>query len=297
MLSLLIHCFSECVEFVKSFKIPLLVLGGGGYTVRNVARCWWVGQTIRLEWQQGFCRLTCFFFVLQDIWNIPASGGVHQRWAAVQRWVVHRYTCDPCLLSLQSLGSFSAFCRVFWVFCSRLHAASWRQYQDREPELQTGFSFTHSGSYMGVKMLCTETITLQYLEQIRQTVFENLKMLNHAPSVQIHDVPSDMLNYERNDEPDPDERGAEENYTRSASHLKLSQRAASLWAPQSQSLPTVFAFVLLYFISIVHIGCWCPTKTCINFSWDPTVALINSSLDVLHGGPLMNSWSHANIIK
>lgn len=32
--------FSECVEFVKSFKIPLLVLGGGGYTVRNVARCW-----------------------------------------------------------------------------------------------------------------------------------------------------------------------------------------------------------------------------------------------------------------
>lgn len=33
-------CFSECVEFVKGFKIPLLVLGGGGYTVRNVARCW-----------------------------------------------------------------------------------------------------------------------------------------------------------------------------------------------------------------------------------------------------------------
>lgn len=56
---------------------------------------------------------------------------------------------------------------------------------------------------------------VQYLEQIRQTVFENLKMLNHAPSVQIHDVPSDMLSYERNDEPDPDERGGEENYTRS----------------------------------------------------------------------------------
>lgn len=55
---------------------------------------------------------------------------------------------------------------------------------------------------------------LQYLEQIRQTVFENLKMLNHAPSVQIHDVPSDMLSYERNDEPDPDERGGEEPYTR-----------------------------------------------------------------------------------
>eukprot|EP01090_Pellita_catalonica_P008308 TRINITY_DN1903_c0_g1_i4.p1 TRINITY_DN1903_c0_g1~~TRINITY_DN1903_c0_g1_i4.p1 ORF type:complete len:322 (-),score=55.22 TRINITY_DN1903_c0_g1_i4:104-1069(-) len=30
----------ECVEFVKGFNIPLLVLGGGGYTIRNVARCW-----------------------------------------------------------------------------------------------------------------------------------------------------------------------------------------------------------------------------------------------------------------
>ena len=30
----------ECVSYVKSFKIPTLVLGGGGYTLRNVARCW-----------------------------------------------------------------------------------------------------------------------------------------------------------------------------------------------------------------------------------------------------------------
>ena len=30
----------ECVNFVKKFNVPLMVLGGGGYTVRNVARCW-----------------------------------------------------------------------------------------------------------------------------------------------------------------------------------------------------------------------------------------------------------------
>lgn len=30
----------DCVKFVKSLKLPTLVLGGGGYTVRNVARCW-----------------------------------------------------------------------------------------------------------------------------------------------------------------------------------------------------------------------------------------------------------------
>lgn len=31
---------ASCVEFVKSFNKPLLVLGGGGYTIKNVARCW-----------------------------------------------------------------------------------------------------------------------------------------------------------------------------------------------------------------------------------------------------------------
>ena len=29
---------AECVNYVRSFNIPTLVLGGGGYTVRNVSR-------------------------------------------------------------------------------------------------------------------------------------------------------------------------------------------------------------------------------------------------------------------
>ncbi|CAH7690083.1 hypothetical protein PPACK8108_LOCUS25322 [Phakopsora pachyrhizi] len=35
-----IAAHGECVRFIKAFRIPLLVLGGGGYTARNVARCW-----------------------------------------------------------------------------------------------------------------------------------------------------------------------------------------------------------------------------------------------------------------
>jgi histone deacetylase 1/2 len=31
---------AECVNFMKSFKVPILVTGGGGYTKSNVARCW-----------------------------------------------------------------------------------------------------------------------------------------------------------------------------------------------------------------------------------------------------------------
>lgn len=40
-------CFSlstkghgDCVKFVKELNVPTLILGGGGYTLRNVARCW-----------------------------------------------------------------------------------------------------------------------------------------------------------------------------------------------------------------------------------------------------------------
>ncbi|CAA0826693.1 Histone deacetylase 6 [Striga hermonthica] len=31
---------AECLRFMRSFNVPLMVLGGGGYTLRNVARCW-----------------------------------------------------------------------------------------------------------------------------------------------------------------------------------------------------------------------------------------------------------------
>lgn len=31
---------ANCVEFVKKFNIPTLVVGGGGYTMRNVSRAW-----------------------------------------------------------------------------------------------------------------------------------------------------------------------------------------------------------------------------------------------------------------
>ncbi|KRX05810.1 hypothetical protein PPERSA_02342 [Pseudocohnilembus persalinus] len=30
----------ECVRFIQSLGIPLVVLGGGGYTIHNVSRCW-----------------------------------------------------------------------------------------------------------------------------------------------------------------------------------------------------------------------------------------------------------------
>ena len=30
----------ECVKYLLSLGIPMVILGGGGYTIQNVARCW-----------------------------------------------------------------------------------------------------------------------------------------------------------------------------------------------------------------------------------------------------------------
>ena len=40
---------AECVGLVRDLGLPLLVLGGGGYTVRNVARCWTLETSVLLN--------------------------------------------------------------------------------------------------------------------------------------------------------------------------------------------------------------------------------------------------------
>jgi len=39
----------KCVEFMKKFHLPLMILGGGGYTLRNVARLWAYETSILCE--------------------------------------------------------------------------------------------------------------------------------------------------------------------------------------------------------------------------------------------------------
>ncbi|CAF1250240.1 unnamed protein product [Rotaria sp. Silwood1] len=39
----------KCVEFMKGFNLPLLLVGGGGYTIRNVARAWTYETSIALN--------------------------------------------------------------------------------------------------------------------------------------------------------------------------------------------------------------------------------------------------------
>jgi hypothetical protein len=42
---------ANCVSFVKSFNVPTMVLGGGGYSMRNVARTWAYETSVLVDQQ------------------------------------------------------------------------------------------------------------------------------------------------------------------------------------------------------------------------------------------------------
>ncbi|XP_029212515.2 histone deacetylase 1-like isoform X2 [Acropora millepora] len=119
---------AQCVNFVKKFNLPLLILGGGGYTIRNVARCWTFETAVALD---------------SDIANeLP--------------------------------------------------------YNDYFEYFGPDFKLHISPSNMANQN------TNDYLEKIKQRLFENLRMLPHAPGVQMHPIPDDAPVVEESDNEDED---------------------------------------------------------------------------------------------
>ncbi|KAK4048756.1 histone deacetylase [Microbotryomycetes sp. JL201] len=51
--NLSIAAHGECVRFIKSFGLPTLVVGGGGYTIKNVSRCWTYETAVLLDLHQS----------------------------------------------------------------------------------------------------------------------------------------------------------------------------------------------------------------------------------------------------
>lgn len=82
--NLSIAAHGECVRFIKAFNIPLLVLGGGGYTVKNVARCWTYETAVLLDKQHTlsqFLPSTAYdsFFAPDYKLHPPISGRVENQ--------------------------------------------------------------------------------------------------------------------------------------------------------------------------------------------------------------------------
>ncbi|CAM1297178.1 HDAC2 (predicted), partial [Pycnogonum litorale] len=121
---------AKCVEFVKRYNLPLLILGGGGYTIRNVARCWTYETAVAL----GI-----------DIAN-----------------------------ELPYNDYFEYFGPDF-----KLHISPSNMANQNTPE---------------------------YLEKIKTRLFENLRMLPHAPGVQMQSIPDLAVDQEQEDAKDDESK-------------------------------------------------------------------------------------------
>ena len=97
---------ANCLAFMKSFNLPMLVLGGGGYTINNVARCWayetgrilgtlstavWLCLEAGLSnmgivgWRisciQAFNNSSSFTVLPQALWVLAPICKIHAAWA------------------------------------------------------------------------------------------------------------------------------------------------------------------------------------------------------------------------
>ena len=90
------------MKFVKSFNVPTLVLGGGGYTVKNVARCWTYETALLLD---------------TEVSNELPYTGQEQKIDYFDHYTIN---------------IINIFYRVLWIFWTWLHPSSRRQYQDWE---------------------------------------------------------------------------------------------------------------------------------------------------------------------
>ncbi|KAK2171463.1 hypothetical protein NP493_1062g00048 [Ridgeia piscesae] len=108
---------ARCLDIVKGYNVPLLLVGGGGYTIRNVARCW-------------------------------------------------------TFETATALG---------------VEVANELPYNDYFEYYGPDFKLHISPSNM------SNQNTTEYLERVKIRLFENLRMLPHAPGVQMTDIPEDAL--------------------------------------------------------------------------------------------------------
>jgi len=170
---------AKCVEFMKKYNLPLMLLGGGGYTIRNVARCWTYETAVAL--------------------NVEIAN------------------------ELPYNDYFEYFGPDF-----KLHISPSNMANQNTPE---------------------------YMDKIKTRLFENLRMLPHAPGVQMANIPEDGVplkeESEALDEANPDKRLPQqikdkiveadnefEDSTKSGNKNESDANAGSTAAPANDSTKT-----------------------------------------------------------
>ena len=135
--NLTMHGHAHCVQFLRSFNVPLILLGGGGYTIKNVARAWTY---------ETACAL-----------GIENEINPHLPWNGYFEWFGPRYRLEVVENSMEDVNvKDSSLDVVRCVF------------------------------------LCSLFLDLE-VDKDRNTALEQLDQIQHAPSVQMMDVPGEDL--------------------------------------------------------------------------------------------------------
>lgn len=146
--NLTIKGHGKCVEFMKRYNIPILLVGGGGYTIRNVARCWTFETSVALDTE------------------IPNE----------------------------------------------------LPYNDYFEYFGPDFKLHISPSNMG------NSNSQEYLDKIRTRLFENLRLIPHAPGVQMQSIPEDAIQDPDEDE-DDEKQDKDERISIRASEKRIQNEA------------------------------------------------------------------------
>ena len=137
---------AECVKFMKDFGIPLLVLGGGGYTIRNVARCWAYETSVLLGTDVGYVRSVCKY---DRIISQPSSNNI----------------------------PYNEFFEYY--------GPDYDLHLTPNPSMENANSKDYLEKY---KCVLTQKFERQNVDDTRLKIFQHLKALNGAPSVQMQEV-------------------------------------------------------------------------------------------------------------
>ncbi|KAL6841214.1 hypothetical protein ACP4OV_028987 [Aristida adscensionis] len=188
--NLSIEGHAECVKFVKKFNIPLLVTGGGGYTKENVARCWAVETGVLLDTELPNVIHDMEFY--NDIFfaEIPNNEYIE-------------YFAPDYTLKVPNLNMVSAKGPLAELVRGSRGTPQVLSSTPRGSEfLDEVVVVSH-----GLRCRCDNYNSKTYLSSIKVQVMECLRSIQHAPGVQMQEVPPDFYIPDIDeDELDPDER-------------------------------------------------------------------------------------------
>ena len=159
--NLSIRGHGDCVRFVHSFGLPVLMVGGGGYTIRNVSRCWAYETSILAQ---------------RPLSNDLPITPYHTQFAP--DFKLH----PPIHLESELAGILN--------FNSAVGAAgeSWGLGASSS---SAGLNASHysSAAYYATGDSPDNYNTRQYLDAVKATVLERLRRLGGAPAVQTAFIP------------------------------------------------------------------------------------------------------------